>query len=143
MHAIVYSVAWGLPVRRFFSNFAYGLPALGLLVLRIAAAISLVMDGAAGIHARPHILPSILNGLAIVDGVMLILGLWTPFAGLLAVAVSAGEMLVHHKGLWSCILLAAIGVGLTLIGPGAFSVDARLFGLKRIEIEKLNGSSRQ
>jgi hypothetical protein len=29
------------------------------------------------------------------------------------------------------------------VGPGAFSVDAWLFGLKRIDIEKLEGPSRR
>jgi hypothetical protein len=32
------------------------------------------------------------------------------------------------------ILLAALGAGLAMIGPGAWSVDARLFGRKRIRI---------
>ena len=32
------------------------------------------------------------------------------------------------------IVLAALGVALAMIGPGAWSVDARLFGRKRIRI---------
>jgi hypothetical protein len=33
-------------------------------------------------------------------------------------------------------LSAAIGAGLALVGPGAWSLDAWLFGWKRIDIER-------
>lgn len=35
---------------------------------------------------------------------------------------------------WVGVLLASLGVALALLGPGAWSVDARLYGWKRIEI---------
>jgi hypothetical protein len=35
---------------------------------------------------------------------------------------------------WSQLQLAILGAGLAMIGPGAFSVDARLFGRKRIDL---------
>jgi putative oxidoreductase len=34
------------------------------------------------------------------------------------------------------IMLATLGAGLAIVGPGAWSIDARLFGRKHIEIAK-------
>jgi hypothetical protein len=50
---------------------------------------------------------------------------------------------MHHENPYPAIFLAAMGAGLALVGPGAFSIDAWLFGLKKIDIEKLNGSPRR
>lgn len=35
---------------------------------------------------------------------------------------------------WTHLLLAALGAGLAMLGPGAWSVDSRLFGRKRLDI---------
>ena len=42
----------------------------------------------------------------------------------------------HSHDPWVSVLLASLGVALALMGPGAWSVDARLFGWKRIEIQR-------
>jgi hypothetical protein len=39
-------------------------------------------------------------------------------------------------------LLAAIGLCLALLGPGAWSIDARLFGRRRVEIKQLREDQR-
>ena len=127
----------GLPVRRFFSNFAGGWPALGLLLIRVAAGVALIIDGKARISSGEPAFPLILGVLAIADGTILIAGLWTPLAGILAIALSATEILICHENQYPGILLAAMGAGVAFVGPGALSIDARLFGLKKIEIDKL------
>jgi putative oxidoreductase len=128
-------------VRRLFSNFAGGWAAFGLLLIRIVAGASLVIDGKTGLHPGQPLLPLILGVLAIGDGAVLVAGLWTPLAGFLAIALSVGEILVYHDSPCPCpgILLAAMGAGVAFVGPGAFSIDALLFGLKKIDIEKLEG----
>jgi hypothetical protein len=40
----------------------------------------------------------------------------------------------HPGNPWSCIMLGTFGAALALLGPGGWSVDARLFGWKRIDI---------
>jgi putative oxidoreductase len=128
------SITWGLPLRRLFSNFADGGAGFGLLLIRIVAGASLVVDGKTRLHPGEPMLSLILGVLAFGDGALLVAGLFTPLAGFLAVALSLSEILVYHQGSYPGILLAAMGAGAALVGPGAFSVDALLFGLKKIDI---------
>ncbi len=130
-------------MRRFFSNFAGGWPALGLLLIRIAAGAALMIDGKVRVHSGEPLLPLILGVLEVANGAVLIAGLWTPLAGTLSIALSASEILVFHDTLCPAILLASMGAGVAFVGPGAFSVDAWLFGLKRIDIEKLEGPAQR
>jgi putative oxidoreductase len=66
-------------------------------------------------------------------GTLLLVGLWTPVAGTL-VAAEALWTAISAGNPWPSIMLATLGAALALIGPGAWSIDARLFGLKRFEI---------
>jgi uncharacterized membrane protein YphA (DoxX/SURF4 family) len=68
------------------------------------------------------------------SGLLLVAGLWTPLAGA-AVAVIELFGLVRAEGDPVVRLLAAAIAGsLAMLGPGRWSVDARLFGWKRIEV---------
>jgi hypothetical protein len=40
----------------------------------------------------------------------------------------------HFHDPWIHILLGTLGCALAMLGPGAWSIDARLFGRKRIRI---------
>ena len=71
---------------------------------------------------------------AIVSGVLLAAGLWTPLAGSLAAIVALWNGASHAVDLRASVLLATLGVSLALLGPGAYSVDAWLFGWKRIDV---------
>ena len=130
-------------MRRLFSNFASGWPAIGLLLIRIVAGTALIIDGVMKIHAGEPLLPMLLGVLAIGDGAMLVAGLWTPLAGLLAATVSAVDIVFRHQNPYPGILLAAMGAGLALVGPGALSIDAWIFGLRKIDLEKLDEPPRR
>jgi putative oxidoreductase len=71
--------------------------------------------------------------LAASGGILLIAGLWTPVAGILMAVVETWIMFAHPGDGWVPLLLAVMGAVLAMVGPGAHSVDARLFGRKRIE----------
>jgi putative oxidoreductase len=76
--------------------------------------------------------PAILQIAAIIVSALLLVGLWTPLSGCLAAAFALWALIVKCGDPWSNILLAATGVALSLIGPGVWSLDARLFGWRRI-----------
>jgi putative oxidoreductase len=121
-------------LQRLFSTFPDGWPGAGLLLLRLAAAIPLVIAGSPQLPGLPPSAPIPVHVIAVVTGIFLFAGFWTPFAALLQAVIeiwivysAAGEAGIH-------LLLAALGLGLVMLGPGAWSVDARLYGRKRIEI---------
>jgi putative oxidoreductase len=113
--------------------FPGGWPGAGLLVLRLAAGIPLLLEGCSGFWGAPH------DGLyarfiAIGVGSLLLAGLWTPVAGALQAIIEVWFGFSQGVGADVHFLLAALGVSLVMLGPGAWSVDARLFGRKRIDI---------
>jgi uncharacterized membrane protein YphA (DoxX/SURF4 family) len=120
-------------LRRLYSTFAEGLPGVGLLLLRCVAGTALVLHGLATLGGVP-VQSSILEILGIGGGILLLAGLWTPIAGALVAILAVWHRVARPEHLWSSIFVATIGAALALLGPGAWSLDARLFGWKRIEL---------
>jgi hypothetical protein len=65
---------------------------------------------------------------------VMLAGLWTPVAGSLVAVLGLYRAVSQPDDLWTNILLATIGIALALLGPGAWSIDAWLFGWKRIDV---------
>ncbi len=77
------------------------------------------------------------NVLSIAAGLLLLIGLWTPIAGSLIALLSAWRVFSwQFIDPLSSVLLGTIGAGLASLGPGAWSVDARLFGWKRVQVRQ-------
>ena len=123
-------------MRRFFSNFARGWPGFGLLLLRIVLGASLILDGFGPVRVGHWSGPLIIGLASMANGALLIAGLWTPLSSACVVAIAAWEIFLGHESFCPWFLLSTIGAALALVGPGAFSVDARLFGWRRINIER-------
>ena len=120
-------------MQRLFSTFANGWPGRGLLLLRLLAAAVLFHSAIAHLGEAVPLTSTVLRMIGAGGGVLLLIGLWTPVAGSLvailelSIAFSiAANPLLH-------IIVATLSAALAMIGPGAWSVDARLFGRKRIE----------
>jgi putative oxidoreductase len=103
--------------------------------MRLGVGTSLIANGIESIRTGQPIELTILNVLAIGDGALLIAGLWTPIAGSLIVILAIWGAFAQRTGLGSALLSATIGAGLALVGPGAWSLDAWLFGWQRIDLE--------
>lgn len=129
--------AYGVSLRRLFSTFAPGWPGAGLLIMRLVAGSSLIGHGLMTLSTAPPARIFIPNALGIAAGIFLLPGLWTPIAGALAAAVGIWNGVAEHGNLWANIFLVTIAISLALLGPGAWSVDARLFGWKRIDVRKM------
>jgi len=71
--------------------------------------------------------------IAAAAGVLLLFGLWTPLAGTLIAVVETWNVLTHSTSPLISVTLAILGATLAMIGPGAWSLDARLFGRKHID----------
>jgi uncharacterized membrane protein YphA (DoxX/SURF4 family) len=67
----------------------------------------------------------------------LVAGLWTPVAGVLAAIVEAWIAFSVPNSAAFPATLGILGASLAMIGPGAWSLDARLFGRKHIEPPEL------
>lgn len=110
------------------------------MVLRLAAGLPVVAGnesilwGALGAAS----FPAYVAGIAV--GSLVLGGLWTPvscaaLAILELAAIVAGESVsgVH-------MARGAVAVSLAMLGPGAWSVDARLFGRRRIVMNGPGGT---
>ena len=126
-------------MRRLFSTFAQGWPGAGLLILRLVAASAAVACGLHGLSAAQSE-PAILAIAAIIAGALLSLGLWTPVSACVVAAFALWALVTKSGDPWRNILLAGMGVALSMIGPGAWSLDARLFGWRRILIQDRAGN---
>ena len=124
-------------MQRLFSSFADGWPGAGLLLLRLLAGSGLLHGGilsARSTFDTAHMVPHVL---AAAFGALLVVGLFTPFAGIMAAAVEVWIAFSHPGSHGPQIGLACLTLSLAMIGPGSWSIDARLFGRKQIDLSEL------
>jgi len=107
--------------------------------MRLVAGTALIERAFVRLETGPAIQLATLDVLAIAAGILLLAGLWTPVAGTLVAILELWNAISQPADPWVNILMAAIGAGLALLGPGAWSVDARLFGWKRIDVSDRKG----
>ena len=121
--------------RRSFSAFPDGWPGHGLLLLRLTLGLPLIYWGAADL--APHI-TAVPRLAAAVAGIFLVFGLFTPAAG--AIIVMAQAWMAFYPAFANDgersmrLFLAAATLSVAMLGPGAWSFDARRFGRKVFEI---------
>ena len=127
-------------MQRLFSTFADGWPGAGLLLLRLVTGAALIAVGISGIREGPPPLTIALQVIDIAAAVLLLMGVFTPLAGVLAAAAKvwiAISLFSSHSGdPWVALAQAILAAALAMIGPGAWSIDARRFGRKHIDLSE-------
>jgi uncharacterized membrane protein YphA (DoxX/SURF4 family) len=128
-------------VRAFLTAYPGGRPGVALLLLRATLGIALLLQGALCVTS-PGIASVVRACTEMAGGVLLTIGFFTPFAALL-LAVGGSAFEVFFSGVCgsgpfnsagAIVFAAAILTALVLLGPGAFSVDAKMFGRREIII---------
>ena len=120
-------------MQRLFSTFANGWPGRGLLLLRTLTAV-LLCHGIWYLRLPSHLASIIPHIIEAGTGIFLFIGLWTPVVGTVVAIVEVGIVCSRAGDPFISLILAALGATLAMVGPGAWSIDACLFGRKRIEI---------
>ena len=122
-------------MQRLYTTFPNEWPGAGLLLLRLAEGIPSVLEGTLRTLSSGATIAALPYAADIVSGLLLIMGFWTPIGGLLQALVEFSSALAGAG--YEHIIRGMIGVSLAMLGPGAWSVDARLFGRKRIDVTVL------
>jgi uncharacterized membrane protein YphA (DoxX/SURF4 family) len=137
-------------VQRLFSAFPGRGPGAGLLLLRVAVGIVVIAEGSIVLSARGSALGLLIAVALILVGTMLTVGVLTPFAGLLAALMSAlgGTPWLALSSATSVddwvgrLFFVIVSLAIALLGPGAFSLDAYLFGRREIVIPRQSPAER-
>lgn len=118
-------------MQRLFTTFANGWPGFGIFIQRLVTGAVLVLHGIVALSQTSvggSLIPQVAGA---VPGLLILVGLWTPLAGTLIVVIEVWIALAGAGGAMP-LILAVLGGTLAMIGPGAWSIDARLFGRKYI-----------
>lgn len=132
---------WCTPLWRTFSRFPSGLAGVALLVLRVVVGVSAAVEAGyflAGVHGTMSQVAAVAGALA---GLSLVTGFMTPVVCILIAAEGAALLLAadstalrlfdSRMAQFEFVVMATV---LAILGPGAISVDARLFGLREVAI---------
>jgi putative oxidoreductase len=116
-------------LQRLFTTFADGWPGFGLFIQRFVTGIAL-LNGGLTLFNESAALLGVLHIAGAVLGIFILAGFLTPIAGTLIAIIELWIALASVANASIPITLAMLGATLAMIGPGAWSIDARLFGRK-------------
>jgi hypothetical protein len=120
-------------LRRLYSTFAGDWPGIGLLVMRLVVGSVLLVRTGPTLWSAPPLHMTITSASLAISGLLLVAGLWTPVAGAVVAVIEISQILRVDEHPMVSLLAGTIAAGLAMLGPGRWSVDARLFGWKRID----------
>ena len=122
-------------MQRLYFTFPNAWPGAGLLLLRLGQlGLSFSVD-----HWDPAdaVRLSIL-AIGFLTSGLLAVGLWTPVAGVALALTQAANAYVNPPR--AHLSVALLGLSLAMLGPGSWSIDARIFGRRRITLEDYDQS---
>jgi uncharacterized membrane protein YphA (DoxX/SURF4 family) len=123
---------WDGFMQRLFTTFPNGWPGAGLLLLRVVVACPVILDGFSVLADGSASSATWLRLGGLLPATLLLLGRYTPVAALLQLLFESSLTFVVPSAAGLHLTRALIGVALMGLGPGAWSLDGRLYGRKRI-----------
>jgi uncharacterized membrane protein YphA (DoxX/SURF4 family) len=134
------------PLSPMFSSFPDEWPGAGLLLLRAATGAGFLAQGIAYFADRNDLgaMTSAVAVLMVLVGGLLLIGTLSRWVAVVAATTSLlsvfpwfpGPRVGLFENPITTMLAAVIATALVCLGPGAFSVDARLFGRREVIIPK-------
>jgi hypothetical protein len=127
-------------MQRLFGTFPNRGAGLALVILRVAGAATLLSPLVSGARLCPGSAVEVLFTLSGIAALLLVIGWFTPVAAASAILFTLGA-------LWMCrattvnALMIAILVCIGLLGAGAYSVDAHLYGRRRLVVGRPAGKA--
>lgn len=101
--------------------------------MRLVAGAALIVRASSILRNGHPIDNAILSAVLAGSGIALISGLWTPVAGIFVVLCEIWHIGTVPGDPWIPLLMGTIGGALAMLGPGLWSIDAFIFGWKRID----------
>jgi putative oxidoreductase len=125
-------------MQRLFSSFPEGPPGVGLLLLRGGVGMIVIVKAmmVLALEMQGSVIAAVI--IKACTGLLLIVGLLTPYAGTVLCLNALFAFVLSAPAGWlewdASLLIAVTSVALALVGPGAYSIDARLFGRREIVV---------
>jgi hypothetical protein len=120
-------------MQRLFSTFPARGAGVALVILRLAVAASLLSPLVSGSRLCPGSGVEVLVTLSAMAAALLVVGYWTPLAASAAIVLTICTVWFCHAATVNALLIAIL-VSIALLGAGAYSVDARLYGRRRLVV---------
>jgi putative oxidoreductase len=105
-----------------------------LLLFRLTLGSVLIEHSVRSLASAVALPAAAVHWVAILLGVLLLLGFWTPIAAALTAMIAIWEAISSSACWTQCISFGALAIALALAGPGVWSIDARRYGWKEIKI---------
>lgn len=101
--------------------------------MRVVVGSALIVRASSAMWEHPSLHTLVMPAFLAAFGLSLISGLWTPIVGALAAIIQISQIMMMTGDWWVPLLLGTMCIALAMLGPGLWSIDARLFGWKRVE----------
>ena len=116
-----------------------------MLLLRLDLGLRVIYIGSVSLSGKPSEPITLGQSLiAVAGGILLLAGLWTPIFGTLLaideVWIALSLYLSRRAYIVIPVFLAVLSASVAMLGPGAWSIDARLFGRRRLYRDRNRGS---